>query len=72
MNDIGSSYVVGIGVGTRFSPMFRGDIVYSYRGGYELMTPTNSAIRFPAIHIELRDGQSLLGYPASDAGIPRS
>ena len=36
MNDIGSSYVVGLGMGTRFSPMFRGDIVYSYRGGYEL------------------------------------
>ena len=36
VNDIGSSYVLGIGMGTRFSPMFRGDIVYSYRGGYEL------------------------------------
>ena len=36
VNDIGSSYVVGIGAGTRFSPMFRGDVVYSYRGGYEL------------------------------------
>jgi opacity protein-like surface antigen len=36
VNDIGSSYVVGIGIGTRISPMFRGDIVYSYRGGYEL------------------------------------
>jgi opacity protein-like surface antigen len=36
VNDIGSSFVVGVGVGTQFSPMFRGDIVYSYRGGYEL------------------------------------
>ena len=36
LNDIGSSYVVGIGVGGRISPLFRGDIVYSYRGGYEL------------------------------------
>src|SRR5688572_26597743 len=36
VNDIGSSYVVGLGAGMRFSPMFRGDVVYSYRGGYEL------------------------------------
>ena len=36
LNDIGSSYVVGIGLGARVSPMFRTDIVYSYRGGYEL------------------------------------
>ena len=36
VNDIGSSYVVGIGLGARVSPMFRADIVYSYRGGYEL------------------------------------
>ena len=36
VNDIGSSYVVGIGLGARISPMFRTDIVYSYRGGYEL------------------------------------
>ena len=36
LNDVGSSYVLGIGVGARVSPMFRADIVYSYRGGYEL------------------------------------
>jgi opacity protein-like surface antigen len=36
VNDIGSSYVLGIGIGTRLSEMFRTDIVYSYRGGYEL------------------------------------
>lgn len=36
VNDIGSSYVLGVGLGTRVSPMFRADIVYSYRGGYEL------------------------------------
>jgi opacity protein-like surface antigen len=36
LNDVGSSYVLGIGVGARLSPMFRADIVYSYRGGYEL------------------------------------
>lgn len=36
VNDIGSSYVLGIGMGVRLAPQFRGDIVYSYRGGYEL------------------------------------
>ena len=36
VNDIGDSYVLGIGVGARISPSFRADIVYSYRGGYEL------------------------------------
>jgi opacity protein-like surface antigen len=36
VNDIGSSYVLGIGMGMRLAPQFRGDIVYSYRGGYEL------------------------------------
>jgi opacity protein-like surface antigen len=36
VNDIGDSYVLGIGLGARLSPMFRGDIVYSYRGGYQL------------------------------------
>ena len=36
VNDIGSSYVLGIGLGARVSPMFRADVVYSYRGGYEL------------------------------------
>ena len=36
VNDIGDSYVLGIGVGARVSPNFRADIVYSYRGGYEL------------------------------------
>ena len=36
VNDIGSSYVLGIGVGARVTPMFRADVVYSYRGGYEL------------------------------------
>ena len=36
VNDIGSSYVLGIGMGVRLAPQFRGDVVYSYRGGYEL------------------------------------
>jgi hypothetical protein len=36
VNDIGSSYVLGIGMGMRLAPQFRGDIVYSYRGGYQL------------------------------------
>jgi opacity protein-like surface antigen len=36
VNDIGDSYVLGVGLGARISPMFRGEIVYSYRGGYEL------------------------------------
>jgi opacity protein-like surface antigen len=36
VNDIGSSYVLGIGVGARLTPTFRTDVVYSYRGGYEL------------------------------------
>src|SRR5262245_1481335 len=36
LNDIGSSLVLGIGVGGRMSQFFRGEIVYSYRGGYKL------------------------------------
>jgi opacity protein-like surface antigen len=36
VNDIGDSYVAGIGLGTRISQFFRGEVVYSYRGGYEL------------------------------------
>jgi opacity protein-like surface antigen len=36
VNDIGDSYVLGLGLGMRVSPNFRADIVYSYRGGYEL------------------------------------
>jgi len=36
VNDIGDSYVLGIGLGTRISPAFRAEVVYSYRGGYEL------------------------------------
>jgi opacity protein-like surface antigen len=36
VNDIGSAYVLGIGLGARLSPLFRGEIAYTYRGGYEL------------------------------------
>jgi OmpA-OmpF porin, OOP family len=36
VNDIGSGWLLGIGAGARISDMFRGDIVYTYRGGYEL------------------------------------
>jgi opacity protein-like surface antigen len=36
VNDIGSGYVLGIGVGSRISELFRGEIVYSFRDGYEL------------------------------------
>jgi opacity protein-like surface antigen len=36
VNDLGSGYVLGIGAGTRISEMFRGEIVYSFRDGYEL------------------------------------
>jgi opacity protein-like surface antigen len=36
VNDVGSAYVLGIGVGARLSPLFRGEIAYTYRGGYDL------------------------------------
>ena len=36
VNDIGSAYVLGIGVGARISPLFRAEVAYTYRGGYEL------------------------------------
>jgi opacity protein-like surface antigen len=36
VNDIGSAYVLGIGAGARISPLFRGELVYSFRDGYEL------------------------------------
>lgn len=36
LNDLGSSFVIGAGIGYRFTPMFRGDITYSRRGGFNL------------------------------------
>lgn len=36
VNDIGSAYALGIGAGARFSPLFRAEIAYTYRGGYNL------------------------------------
>ena len=36
VNDIGSSLVLGIGAGAQVSPLFRGELVYTYRGGFEI------------------------------------
>ena len=36
LNNLGSSPVFGIGIGYRFSPMFRADISYQKRSGYNL------------------------------------
>jgi opacity protein-like surface antigen len=36
VNDIGSSLVLGIGAGAQISPLFRTELVYTYRGGFEL------------------------------------
>jgi opacity protein-like surface antigen len=36
LNDLGSSFVIGAGVGYRFTPMFRADVTYSHRGGFNL------------------------------------
>jgi opacity protein-like surface antigen len=35
-DDIGSGWLAGIGVGTQFLPGIRADLVYTYRGDYEL------------------------------------
>lgn len=36
LNDVGSSFVIGGGIGYRFSPLFRADITYGRRGGFNL------------------------------------
>jgi opacity protein-like surface antigen len=36
LNDVGHAWFLGVGVGAQFAPAFRGDVVYSYRGGYQL------------------------------------
>src|SRR6185503_15973858 len=36
LKDIGSGWLAGAGIGARVAPAFRADVVYTYRGGYEL------------------------------------
>jgi opacity protein-like surface antigen len=37
INNINNTWLIGVGVGYRFSDMWRGDIAYSYRGGAEII-----------------------------------
>jgi len=36
LNDIGSGWLAGAGIGSQIAPAFRADVVYTYRGGYDL------------------------------------
>jgi len=36
LRDIGSGWLAGVGAGKQFTPNLRGDIVYTYRGGYHV------------------------------------
>jgi len=36
LNHVGSSFVIGAGIGYRFSPMFRADLTYGRRSGFNL------------------------------------
>jgi opacity protein-like surface antigen len=50
LSDIGSGWLVGGGLGYTFLPNVRGDLVYTYRGGYELDESDQAAVptRFKA------------------------
>jgi opacity protein-like surface antigen len=49
LDDIGSSYVVGGGVGYQYTDMLRGEVVVTYRGGFEL-DDRDQAPLFPFHH----------------------
>jgi len=44
LSDTGSGWLVGGGMGFTFLPNFRGDVVYTYRGGYQLDESDQAAI----------------------------
>jgi opacity protein-like surface antigen len=46
LSDIGSGWFAGGGAGMQFSPNLRGDIAYTYRGGYQLDQLDSAATRF--------------------------
>lgn len=46
LNDIGDALFAGIGAGMQFSPNFRGDIVYTWRGDYHLDETDSAGTRF--------------------------
>lgn len=46
LNDIGDALFAGIGAGMQFTPIFRGDIVYTWRGDYHLDETDSAGTRF--------------------------
>src|SRR5262249_30336669 len=36
LNDLGTGWLLGGGIGAQVAPAFRADVVYTYRGGYKL------------------------------------
>lgn len=46
LSDIGSGWLIGAGVGFQWFRGFRGDLVYTYRGGYHLDEADNNHTQF--------------------------
>jgi len=46
LNDVGDSYVLGGGIGYRFSPNVRGDVTLGYRGDYSLTGTDGGGAQF--------------------------
>jgi opacity protein-like surface antigen len=72
LKDYGGAWLLGAGLGMRFSPRFRGDIVYTYRGTYRL-DEFDQAVLPNAFHANITSHSVMLtGYadfPILDSGV---